>query len=78
MIEKKDGDRRRYILKEERTSERKTREESIETDDKKQCYGVSCCMDHRHGQISWTGHNNKLRNAGNDWRKKSADTDTQI
>ena len=37
------------ILKQERTSERKTRKESEETDDKNQCYGVSCCMDHRHG-----------------------------
>ena len=45
--EKKDrpSDRRRDILKEERTYERKTRHESEETDDKNQCYGVSCCMD---------------------------------
>ena len=32
--EKKDSDRRRDILKEERTSERKTRQESEETNDK--------------------------------------------
>jgi len=25
------------------------RQESEETDDKNQCYLVSCCMDHRHG-----------------------------
>jgi len=42
-------DRRRDILQEEITSERKTRQESEETDDKNQCYGVSCCTNHRHG-----------------------------
>jgi len=46
---KKDSDRR-DILKEKRTSQRKTRQESEETDDKNQSYGVSCGMNHRHGQ----------------------------
>jgi len=40
--EKKDCDRSTDILKEERTSERKTRQESEETNDKIQCSGVSC------------------------------------
>jgi len=44
-----DSNRRRDVLKEERTSERKTRQESEETDDKNKCCGVSCCMDHRQG-----------------------------
>src|SRR6218665_1161000 len=39
--EKKDSDRRRDILKEERTSERKTRQESEKMDNKNQCYLVS-------------------------------------
>jgi len=43
--EKKDS-KKRDILIEERTSERKTRQESEEADDKNQCYGASCCMDH--------------------------------
>ena len=41
--------RRKDILKEERTSERKTRQESEEKDYKRQCYGLSCFMDHRYG-----------------------------
>ena len=28
-------------------------------------------------KISWTEHNNKLRGASNDWRRKSPDTDTK-
>jgi len=28
-------------------------------------------------KISWTEHNNKLRSAGNDWRRKSPDADTK-
>jgi len=47
--DKKESDRRRDILKEEITSKRKTRQESEETDDKNQCFGVSCCVNHTHG-----------------------------
>src|SRR6218665_1032433 len=28
-------------------------------------------------KISWTEHSNKLNSAGNDWRRKSPDTDTK-
>src|SRR6218665_551758 len=31
----------------------------------------------KNGKISWTEHNNKLRSAGNDWRRKSSDTSTK-
>src|SRR6218665_502113 len=31
----------------------------------------------RNGKISWTEHNNKLRIAGNDWRRENPDTDTK-
>jgi len=42
----------------------------------KQTGGLRNVKMEKNGKISWTEHNNKLRSAGNDWRRKSPGTNT--